>query len=329
MSRQRWGERIPHIRRTDDGRDGWFIDGKPFFKYGQPYLASVQGVMKDRTSPTRWEDVPEITYVPAQRVKEMDRDGVDVHTFFGNVSGIAGNTFSNPAYPDAEFREECIRAYNDYQIDELAKPYPGRFIPLAQVPMWDAERAVAEARRMAERGAKGITFAFPHQFGYPHVSDRCWDPLWAFAGEANLPICFHIGSGAAMGIAMESLSGIMQRFPELKIVSSESGAGWVPYVLEVADHHWDHAGCAKDGMPLPPSEYFRRQCYVTFWFEAAGLKILRDHVGLDNVMFGSDFPHPTGTWPSTRACIERSLEGLTDGERRKLMVDNAVRVFGL
>jgi predicted TIM-barrel fold metal-dependent hydrolase len=211
---------------------------------------------------------------------------------------------------------------------------------------------------MTERGVKGITFAFPHQFAYPHISDRHWDPLWAFAQEANLPVNFHIGSGASMGISLESLSkcapsfanaegstksvaanvqvmtvllfsGIMERFPRLKIVSSESGVGWVPYVLETADHHWDHAGCAKDGMPLPPSEYFRRQCYVNFWFEAAGIKMMRDHVSLDNVMFGSDFPHPTGTWPSTRASVERSLEGLTGEERRKVTVENALEVFNL
>jgi predicted TIM-barrel fold metal-dependent hydrolase len=224
--------------------------------------------------------------------------------------------------------------------------------------MWDAQRALAEARRMAERGVKGITFAFPHQFGYPHVSDPHWDPLWAFAQDAKLSVNFHIGSGAGMGIALESLSkgapsfasaegstkavasnvqvmavllfsGIMLRFPKLKIVSSESGAGWVPYLLEAADHHWEHANCAKDGMLLRPSEYFRRQCYVNFWFESAGLKMMRDHVSLDNVMFGSDFPHPTGTWPSTRAYVERSVEGLTADERRKVMAGNAIKVFNL
>jgi predicted TIM-barrel fold metal-dependent hydrolase len=82
-------------------------------------------------------------------------------------------------------------------------------------------------------------------------------------------------------------------------------------------------------MVLPPSEYFRRQCYVTFWFEVAGIRMMREYVSLDNVLFGSDFPHPTGTWPSTRASVERSLEGLTDAERRKVMVENAIGVFNL
>jgi predicted TIM-barrel fold metal-dependent hydrolase len=358
MSREKWGARIPHIRSNPNGTDCWFIDDRPFLKFGQPYLSSVHGVMPDRRAPTRWEEIPRIAYVPAERVKAMDRDGVDVHTFFANVGGIAGNLFSDPAYPDEAFREECIRAYNDYQIDEFAKPYPGRFITLAQLPMWDVKPALAEAQRMGGRGVNGITFAFPQQWGYPHISDRHWDPLWAFAQEARLSVNFHIGSGTSMGVALESLSkgppsfgvaegctkavasnvqvmtvllfsGIMARFPELKIVASESGVGWVPYVLEVADHQWEVANCARDGMVLPPSEYFRRQCYVTFWFEVAGIRMMRDYVSLDNVMFGSDFPHPTGTWPSTRASVERSLEGLTDAERRKVTVENAIKVFNL
>lgn len=357
MSRAKWGDRIPHIRRGEDGSDCWFIDGKPFSKYGMPYLSSVQGTLEGRTTPKIWEEVPEISYVPSERVKAMDRDGVDVHTLFANVSGIAGNTFSNPEYTE-DFREECIRAYNEYQMDAFGDPYPDRFITLAQVPMWDAQHAVAEARKMAKRGVKGITFAFPQQFGYPHVSDKHWDPLWAFAQEANLSVNFHIGSGGGMGIDRGSLSrsapsfaaaegstkavsanvqvmttilfaGIMPRFPNLKIVSSESGAGWVPYLLEVADHHWEHHNCRRDGMDLPPSEYFRRQCYVNFWFESAGLKMMRDHVSLDNVMFGSDFPHPTGTWPNTKKYIERSVEGLTNEEREKVLFGNALKVYGL
>jgi len=357
MSRAKWGDRIPEVRRFDDESDGWFIDGKPDQRHGGPYLGSVHGVREGRVNAKTWEEVPEITYVASERVKAMDRDGVDVHTFFANVGGIAGNTFSKPDL-DEDFRLECIRAYNDFQLEEFHKPYPDRFITLAQVPLWDAEAAVAEAERMAKQGLPGITFAFPQQFGYPQISDRHWDPLWAFAQEARLSINFHIGSGGSMGLAggkpskappsyfgaerstqavsanvqvMATIlfAGFLERFPELKIVSSESGVGWVPYLLEVADHHWDHANCRADGFDVPPSELFKRQCYVNFWFESAGVKMMREHVGLDNVMFGSDFPHPTGTWPNTWKYIERSVEGLTDEEKDKVLWGNAAKLFHL
>ena len=360
LSKEKWGNRIPEVRRLPDGRDCWHIWDKPFYKYGRPMIGAVNGVMEDRRGALTWDEIPAKAYVPAERVKAMDQDGVDVHAFFGNVTGIAGNTFSNPEYPDENFRLECIQAYNDFQIDDFATPYPGRFITLANVPMWDVNKAVAEAQRMAKRGVKGLSFAFPQQFGYPHVCDPYWDPFWAFAQEANLPMNFHIGGGGGMGITADAFTGnslkiqgaerstravsanvdvmttllfsqIMQRFPKLKVVSSESGLGWVPYLLETADHHWAQAKLAQNGMPLKPSEYFQRQCYVNFWFESVGLKLMKATFGVSNVMWSSVYPHPTGTWPDSKQYIENSMTvaGLNEAERRMVLVDTARKVFNL
>ncbi len=254
MSEKKWGDKIPQVRETGDGTETWYIYGQRKDQTGG--VAIVHGVMPDKTkAPTRWEDVPEIAYVPAKRIEAMDRDGVDVHTFFANVAGVAGHGFSSNEYDEA-FRLEAIQAYNDYQIEEWAEPHPGRFITLAAVPMWDAAKAVAEARRMHKRGVKGITFAFPQQFGYPHLADPYWDPLWDAAQELDLPVNFH------------------------------------------------------------------------FWYEVVGAR-LRDYIGIDNIMWESDYPHPTGTWPDSRKYIEASMQGWTDEERRKVLVENAVRVFNL
>src|SRR5262249_42669205 len=169
-------------------------------------VALVHGVMPDRaTPPSRWSDVPAKAYVAAERVKAMDEDGVDAHTFFGNISGVAGNTFSNAAF-DPEFRLEAIRAFNDYQIEEYAEPFPGRFITLAIAPLWDVNVAVGEVERMRKRGVKGISFAFPQQFGYPHIADPYWDPLWAMAQETGLSINLHIGSGGSQGVGGASIT---------------------------------------------------------------------------------------------------------------------------
>lgn len=360
LSKAKWGDRIPEVRKLPDGRDCWHIWDKPRFRYGNPVIGAVNGVMEGRRPASTWDEIPLKAYVPAERIKAMDEDGVDVHAFFGNVTGVAGQTFSDPEFQDEDFRLECIRAFNDFQIDEFAKPYPGRFITLAVVPLWDAGRAVAEAKRMAARGVNGLTFCFPQQYGYPNICDPHWDPLWAFAQDANLSVNFHIGSGGGMGFTAGAWTGnnkaiqgaerstravsanvevmitllfsqILERFPRLRFISSESGLGWVPYLLESADHHWEQAGKAKTGMPLPPSEYFRRQCYVTYWFEATGVKIMKATIGVDNVMWSSDYPHPTGTYPDSRRYIERSFEeaGLDEAERRKVLVDNARKVFNL
>ena len=123
-------------------------------------------------------------------------------------------------------------------------------------------------------------------------------------------------------------SGILERFPSLKMVSSESGLGWVPYLLEVADHQWERQNLAREGMSMKPSDYFHRQCYVNFWFERIGIEN-RHHIGVDNIMWESDFPHPTCTWPNSSDYIKRSFAGVPEDEQRKMLVDNAVRVFNL
>ena len=353
MSKQKWGDKIPQVVSNDDGTDSWSLWGEKRRPQG---VAVVLGAMPDTTKPPdRWEEVPKSTYVPSERLKAMGQDGVDVHTFFGNVSGIAGNTFSAPNFADEEFRLECIRAYNDFQIDEWADPYPGRFITLAQVPLWDVEKAKAELWRNKKRGIHGICFAFPQQFKYPHIADRYWDPFWEAAVEADLPVNLHIGSGGSQGMpafeghpAMLSLadgsvkiisaniqvmstivfSGILERFPQLKMVSAESGLGWVPYMLETADHQWERQQLWRLGMSAKPSEYFHRQCYVQFWYEVVGLK-MREHIGLDNIMWESDFPHPTCTWPDSQEYIKRGTAEMTAEERHKVLVGNAVKLYHL
>jgi predicted TIM-barrel fold metal-dependent hydrolase len=356
MSEKKWGDKVPQVRENGDGTESWYIFGERRDQTGG--VAIVHGAMPDKTRvPMRWEDVPPITYVPSERLKAMERDGVDVHTFFGNVAGVAGNTFSNDAF-DEQFRMEAIQAFNDYQIEEWAEPHPGRFITLAIVPMWDVESAVGEVRRTHKRGIKGISFAFPQQFRHPHIADPYWDPLWATAQDLGLSVNFHQGGGGSMGVnpqtpweghgAMIKLaegstksisantaimttilfSGMMERFPSMNIVSAESGMGWVPYLLELADHQFEAQRLRDTWMSMKPSEYFRRQCYVNFWYEVTGVK-MRDYIGVDNMMWESDYPHPTGTWPDSQDYIRRSMQELTPEEQRKVLVENAVRVFNL
>jgi predicted TIM-barrel fold metal-dependent hydrolase len=353
---QKWGDLIPQIRENGDGTQAWYIHGEP--RKGPNAVASIHGTMPDRTKPPkRWEEVPPKSYVPAERVKAMVEDGVDVHTFFANIAGIAGNTFSDNRFDEA-YRLEAIRAFNDFQMEAYADPFPGRFITLAIVPLWDAGLAIAEMARMKARGVKGVTFAFPQQFGYPHIADPYWDPLWSAAQAANLSINLHIGSGGGQGLGVASsfeghsemfrlaegstrsisantqvmatilFSQILERFPRLKVVSSESGLGWVPYLLEVADHQWERQKLWREGMTVKPSAYFHRQCYVNFWFEEIGIT-MREYIGLDNIMWESDYPHPTCTYPESQKYIAMVTQELTAEEKQKILVGNAVRVFNL
>ncbi|MSQ26461.1 MAG: amidohydrolase [Dehalococcoidia bacterium] len=360
MSAQQWGDKIPQVRHEADGNDGWYLYGTKVVGGGGMTggLGTTHGAWADRTKvPRRMDEMPKIVYVPAERIKAMDQDGVDAHTFFPNVSGFAGNRLCDPLFPE-DFRLQAIRAYNDYQIEEWSRPHPGRFITLAVLPLWDVGHAVAELHRTAKLGINGVSFCLPQGYGFRNFADPYWDPLWQAAQETDLSFNLHFGASGLAGVLsmptwegqseMRTLaqasvrtmasnvtimtlvlfSGVLERFPRLKIVSSESGLGWIPYVLEIADHQWDSQRLMQDGSKVKPSELFKRQCYANFWFEVFGPAV-RHHIGLDNIMWESDFPHPTCTWPNSQSYIHRSMDSWPEAERHKVLVDNAVRLYHL
>lgn len=349
----KWADLIPQVRDTGKGSDAWYVGGKPM--HGLAGFAFVQGVTPDREVVTRWADVPKSAYVPAERVKAMNADGVDVHSFHPNIGNV--QTLNRPDMPE-DFRLEALRACNRIQVEEYVEPFPGRFIALAVVPLWDPAKALAELEWGLARGMKGVSFAFPQQFRYPDICDPGWDVLWAALQEADLPLHLHIGSGGSMGLGAQVwpghtepmrrlsetsvkaisantsvaatllFSGIFERFPGLKVVFAESGVGWIPYLLDVADHQWERQRMFRNGMPTPPSELFRRHCYANFWFEHVGDE-LRRLPGLANVMWLSDFPHPTSTYPTSWEYIDKSLIDCTADERRMILVDTARRLYHL
>ena len=120
--------------------------------------------------------------------------------------------------------------------------------------------------------------------------------------------------------------GALERHPDVRVVIGESGLGWIPYVLERMDYEWEDQFRGLE-LKMRPSEYWRRQMYATFQLDETGIAML-DRIGEDNVMWGSDFPHPDGVWPDSQEMIERQLGHLPAETRRKLVCDNAARVYG-
>ena len=194
--------------------------------------------------------------------------------------------------------------------------------------------------------------------GAGHVCERHWDALWSVAQEAGLPVHFHIGSGdtassftpvriAAHGsaatyaytsvemflknglqVADLLTSGVLPRFPELRFVSVESGIGWIPFVLEAVDHSYLEARPHRvSEWDLLPSEYFRRQVYACYWFETVAPAKLLDDISVDNVLFETDFPHPTCLYGDVRARIDASLAHASEAARRKILWENAARLY--
>jgi predicted TIM-barrel fold metal-dependent hydrolase len=360
----KWHDRVPHIERVD-GKDLWVIDGRKSPGPGLFSIAGYDGRPPDEFPPTYAEIVPS-AYDAKARLEHMDREGIYAQVLYPNVGGFGSQNFLRMNEP--ELMRECVRAYNDF-VTEWASAAPERLLPVTALPFWSVDESVAEIRRCAERGHRSVLFpSQPQDFHQPGLSDRHWDPIWATAQALEQPISFHIGGQAGLGVkaaefAKESqvmgvkaqfarvsalafignalgiseiiCGGICHRFPRLNFVSVESGAGWVPGLIEALDWQWHNAGVAREHpeYELLPSEFFRRQIYACFWFER---DLLTRAVELypDNMLYETDFPHPTSMSPGPatpaqhpREYAAEALRALPEATVGKVLHDNAARVY--
>jgi predicted TIM-barrel fold metal-dependent hydrolase len=289
-----------------------------------------------------------------ERLKAMDLDGVDYSVFYPIVGGLAGETFGKLADPDLEL--VCVQAYNDWLVDEWASLSP-RFVPQCMVPIWPMERTVAEIKRAVAKGHKGVIYpASPMELrAVPHINEPAYDPLWAVCEQLGVPICFHSGASAkiqlragdgfspALAAAFRNvvrpvssiavlanfiISRVLHRFPKLKVVFAEGSLGWGAYEIEYADYQSDADGLPSEGYPLKPSELFRRQCFFTCWYDRMSLGV-RQYLGTANILWSTNFPLATSTWPNTRQHAVTSFLGVPDEENRRMQWQNAAELYSI
>lgn len=347
-------ERMPYVAQTENGRHWVAPNGAQFglqngmgsagrrYVPGQIHRSdrmAEQGLYRDGEAGIRRLTEPEL------RLKDQDLDGVQAEVLYG----ILG---ASMRLGDDEAAAEMMRIYNAWLADFCAT-HPERFAGLGNIPSHSVEAAVAEVERVAKRGAlRGIEVANTHSMA--PLFDPSWARLWEVAEEAGLPLHYHtIGPRmdydfnalaplqrrqafavhitsfqlAMAKIIMETIyGGVLEAHPRLKLVIGESGIGWIPYILEHMDLEWEDQ--FKDlTLTMKPSAYWRRQCYATYQSDPIGIRLL-DILGEDNVMWGSDFPHPDGVWPDSQTFIERELGGVSPAVRRKIVCDNAAALYG-
>jgi len=349
LPKSRWGNRVPHLQRAADG-DRWLADGQILL--AGP--ASAAALMADRNrEPERWEEVPPATYKPAERLKLMDLAGVDYSVLYPTVAGLAGQNFGRIKEPDLELA--CVQAYNDWLIDEWAGASE-RFIPQCIVPVWPPEATVAEIRRSVANGHRGVVFpALPMDLrDVPHVAEPEYDPVWAVCAELDVPLCLHAGAspglqyapysdlaptltGALNGVtkAVSSVfvlglylfSRVLLRHPKLRVVLAESALSWGMLYLEWADHQFEHDGLAREGYQLKPSEMFRRQCYLNGWFDQVAP--FEKYLGAEHILWSTNFPLASSTWPRTRETIECCFAGVPAETRELVLWKNAASLYRL
>jgi uncharacterized protein len=352
LSRQRWANRIPHVERDSDGSDYWVIDGRKLRLLGS---GSAAALMPDRKEPRRWEELPPPAYQPAERLKLMEASGVERSVLYPSVAGVGGETFAS--IEDVELECDCVRAYNDWVIEEWA-PADSRFVPQCIVPLSSVSATVKEIRRAIALGHRGVIFppGVDQLRNVPHINEPSWEPLWSACEELDVPLCFHAGSlpllelepyqqlpsefkaalhdisppACSIGFLSNLLmSHILERHPRLTIIFGESSLGWVNFVIETIEHNVRQFGAGQVKFAVPPRELLRSQCRFISWYEDPNLQAVCNQFGTDCVMWAWNFPNSTSEYPQAPMSDKARLCSLGLESRAKILHDNAASLYRL
>ena len=355
-------DRMPHVAEVD-GAATWVIGGAVLGRAGGGGVIGRDGSkINAQKGLFEWtiDDIHQGAYDPVVRVEMMDEMGIWAEVLYPNVIGLGGQGIAS-VVQDPALRLTLLQMYNDHmgQVQEVSGT---RLLPMGVLPSWSVEACVDEAERLHQMGFRGVNMTSdPQDLGAPDLASTAWDPLWATCSARGLPVHFHIGASLttmnffgnypwpsqqediALGIGGTLLfvgnarvvvnvicSGLLDRHPSLKMVSVESGCGWIPFILEALDYEMEeNAPRVIAELSLRPSEYFRRQLYATTWFERRNLANVVASVGEDNIMFETDFPHPTCLFPHPLKTAAQNMVDLAPSVQRKILSENALRLYRL
>jgi predicted TIM-barrel fold metal-dependent hydrolase len=356
-------DRVPRVEEVD-GQSMWVFDGQPVGRFSAGGVIGRDGTKESaHRALFEWthDDVHVGAWDPDVRLGVLDECGIDAQIIFPSTIGLGGQDLGTAG--DPALRRLAIEIYND-AMTEIQADSGNRLLPLPLMPAWDVDACVREAKRVAGLGARGVNMTSdPQDLGAPDLANRAWDPFWEVCSDLGLPVHFHIGAsvtgmtfygqypweshadntklaiggtllfiGNARVVTNVILSGMFDRYPALKMVSVESGVGWIPFILEALDYEMsENAPQELSQMAKLPSEYFKTNLYATFWFENNRNKLpdLIEAVGEDNILFETDFPHPTCLYPSPLQTVEAKMGTLTPEARRKIFGENARKLYRL
>ncbi len=353
--------KAPKLVKDAEGGDAWqYRPGTPPVPLG--LVTTYPGRTYDQFKWTgaRYDKVNQGAFIGSERVKEQIIDGVDAEVLYPSQRTMRHFMLDD----DPEFHKAGIQAYNNWMAKEFMAADPSRLIGLAQMPNLGVEEMIAEMRRAKQLGMRGVILSsWPSGAPALTVDDNAF---WAEAEQLEMPVSIHLGvaskqSGKAQVstgmmegqgllstgaktivgyacagldtmpniIAETILSGLFDRFPRLKFISVEAGAGWVPFFLEqLDDRYFRNRRWAKVELQMLPSEYFRRNWLVTFVQDFYGIRN-RHAVGIKNMMWSTDYPHHICDWPYTRKLANEMFSGVPEEERYAICAGNAVELYKL
>ena len=358
---KRFRDRAPQVKADpqNGGLASLFIEG------GRPFPISAFGAsgrsgeeLKNFERTAGYEQVHRGAYDPTERISAQEEDGVEAEVLYTSLG--------MPMFGlrDAELQRECFRAYNDW-LAEYCSHNPKRLIGTALITLTDIPAAIAELQRCGKAGLRGAQIWGSTPAEYPTYDNPAYNPFWQAACDLEVPLSLHIGTGGGRSPAMTlmkglakleenspglirvtsyvylaadiqqslyvlSATGVLERFPKLRIISAENDIGWMPHFLHRLDHAWTkyHAlGSAKE-LSMTPGDFIRRQVWATFQDDPIGPATYKFY-GEDQYMWASDFPHGDCTWPNSRKVIEQDFAGVPDNVTAKIVYDNAVKLYQL
>ena len=299
-------------------------------------LVKFKDVQHKDLRPGGWE--------PAARLKDQDIDGISGEVLYATY---AMNLY---CMPNAELQEASFNAYNEWLL-EMCSHSPNRLVGLSLISMYNVDRAVKDLERWTKRGLRGAMIAVVPPEGTEY-SDKSYEPFWAAAEEMQVPISIHTltsnrtpnyrfnrevrGAARYPENPMEVMltlgemltSTLFDRFPRLRVVLAEADTGWLPWLLQRVDRgHERYALQNNIHTKMKPSEYFHRNVSASFIQDRVGV-FNRETIGVENLMWSSDYPHTDSTWPKSRESIEHDFVGVSEADRVKMTLTNAAKLYG-
>lgn len=351
----KYKDKVPYVRRVN-GVDRWFVGDRDFGSMGGNVIrGSDNSKLLGRLAFPTFDEGHKGAYDTKSRLQAMDELGIYAQICYQN-SGVT-QAGSLMALHDNDRAITILQIYNDVSV-ERQKESGQRLFTLGHLPLWDKAAMEAEARRCLDMDIKGFVLPdTPERLGIPSYVDDYWTPLLEMCEARGAPINFHLNAAinptdlAWKGFSFEQtlsvvatmfsicnastlgnwmVSGRLDQFPKLKIGLIESGMGWVPFAIEAYEHQFDEMLPSKAGkLQRRPWEYFRDQFWVTFWFETVGPKLLLETVGVNKVLFETDFPHPTSLYPGVQDHIMETLGDYDHEVRKRVLERNAAELYNL
>ncbi len=337
---KKFKERAPRMVREGEF-DQWYCEGVPFGNIGSNQQAGVRFEEPEKLERRGLQETSRPGGLdPHAHVKDMDLDGISGGVLYPSQ----GLTLWQ--IPASDLLSAIFRSYNDYLAD-FCSPYPNRLKGIAMVNVDFVEDAVSELQRVARMGMAGAMITIRPLLRY---NEAAYDPLWACAQDLDIPLSLHTGTfrwspGVAFTPTVEMalrdydvrrslndmiMSGVFERFPRLMVGAVEFEISWAPYFMDSMDRFYNQTSIGikanRFKNDMFPSDFMRRNVFIGFQEDDFGIES-RHKVGVDTLLWGSDYPHAESTFPRSREILDEIFQGIPEDEKAKIAGDNTARLY--